>query len=569
MDKELKFTWTDILKYGAIGGLVAIFVILVGMVEAFNDRYVIAETVNLGQIALFSPVFLLAYFAANNARKVKSTSFAIITSALVGVVSGAFVAALLVLGTHINLRAVFLNVSPDLLDILHLGRETMTTAVMANLIVSTVVGLAAGLFALVPHKWSNALLTGMAFVLLMGIMQELMGITFGNKDWYKPIGAFIYAKKGLSWGGTILFLVLGILFSLWRNSDKLHPAKKVETMPRKQQMTVRIVAFLLGLIVLLALPKFLGSYPSEILTTVGIYIIMGLGLNIVVGFAGLLDLGYVAFFAIGAYTVGILTTSGKLATMGWSFWMALPVAVFLAMMAGVILGIPVLKMRGDYLAIVTLGFGEIIRVVVLSDWLKPYIGGAQGILQIPKPQIGGFAFKGPQQIYYIVLAGIIIVGYIAWRLRDARVGRAWKALREDEDVAEAMGIHLVSTKLLAFATGAAFAGLAGAIFAAKLGSIFPHSFNLIVSINVLSLIIVGGIGSLPGVVVGALILVGMPELLREFADFRMLFYGALLVVMMLVKPEGFVPEKTHARELSEKEPPAPEIEPDAPAREAI
>jgi len=329
------------------------------------------------------------------------------------------------------------------------------------------------------------------------------------------------------------------------------------------------VAWLLGLVILLALPKFLGSYPSEILTTVGIYIIMGLGLNIVVGFAGLLDLGYVAFFAIGAYTVGILTTSGKLATMGWSFWMALPVAVFLAMMAGVILGIPVLKMRGDYLAIVTLGFGEIIRVVVLSDWLKPYIGGAQGILQIPKPQIGGFAFKGPQQIYYIVLAGIIIVGYIAWRLRDARVGRAWKALREDEDVAEAMGIHLVSTKLLAFATGAAFAGLAGAIFAAKLGSIFPHSFNLIVSINVLSLIIVGGIGSLPGVVVGALILVGMPELLREFADFRMLFYGALLVVMMLVKPEGFVPEKTHARELSEKEPPAPEIEPDAPAREAI
>ena len=569
MDKELKFTWTDILKYGAIGGFVAVFVILVGMVEAFNERYIIAETVNLGQIALFSPVFLLAYFAVNHARKVKSTGFAILTSALVGLVSGAFVAALLVLGTNINLRAVFLNVSPDLLEILHLGRESMGAAIAANLIVSMVVGLAAGLFALVPHRWSNALLTGMAFVLLMGILQELMSITFGTKDWYKPIGEFIYAKKGLSWGGTALFLILGILFSLWRSGDKLHPGKKVAKMPSRQQMTVRIVAFFLGLVVLLALPRFLGSYPSEILTTVGIYIIMGLGLNIVVGFAGLLDLGYVAFFAIGAYTVGILTTTGKLATVGWSFWMALPAAVFLAMMAGVILGIPVLKMRGDYLAIVTLGFGEIIRVVVLSDWLKPYIGGAQGILQIPKPHIGGFVFKGPQQIYYIVLAGIIVVGYVAWRLRDARVGRAWKALREDEDVAGAMGIHLVSSKLMAFATGAAFAGLAGAIFAAKLGSIFPHSFNLIVSINVLSLIIVGGIGSLPGVVVGALILVGMPELLREFADFRMLFYGALLVVMMLVKPEGFVPEKTHARELKEKEPFSPEIEPEAPAREAI
>ena len=569
MDKELKFTWSDILKYGAIAGVVAIYVILVGMVEAFNERYIISETVNLGQIALFSPVFLLGYFATNSARQIKSAGFAILASALVGLVGGAFVAALLFLGTHVNLRAVFLNVSPELLDILHLGRETMTAAIVANLIISAIVGLFGGLFALAPHKWSNALLVGLSIVLLMGVMQELMTITFGNKDWYKPVGKFIYAQKGLSWGGTILFLALGVGYSLWRSSGKFRPAARVAKMPAKQRLSISLAAWALGLLILLALPKFLGSYPSEILTTVGIYIIMGLGLNIVVGFAGLLDLGYVAFFAIGAYTVGILTSTGKLATVGWSFWMALPVAVFLAMMAGVILGIPVLKMRGDYLAIVTLGFGEIIRVVVLSDWLKPFIGGAQGILQIPKPQIGEFVFKKPEQMYYIVLAGILLVGYVAWRLRDARVGRAWKALREDEDVAEAMGIHLVSTKLMAFATGAAFAGLAGAIFAAKLGSIFPHSFNLIVSINVLSLIIVGGIGSLPGVVVGALILVGLPELLREFADFRMLFYGALLVAMMLVKPEGFVPEKTHARELSEKEPLAPGIEPETPARETI
>ncbi len=568
MDKELKFSWTDILKFGAIAGVVAIYVILVGMVEAFNDRYIISETVNLGQIALFSPVFLLGYFAANTARQIKSTGFAVLSSALVGLISGIFVAALLVAGTNINLRSIFLNVSPELLKILHLGQETMALAIVANLIISALVGLLGGLFALTPHKWSNALLVGLSIVLLMGIMQELMTITFGNKDWYKPIGKFIYAQKGLSWGGTVFFLLVGMAYSLWRSSGKLRPAARVAKMPAKQRMTISLTAWALGLLILLALPKFLGSYPSEILTTVGIYIIMGLGLNIVVGFAGLLDLGYVAFFAIGAYTVGILTTTGKLATLGWSFWMALPVAVFLAMMAGVILGIPVLKMRGDYLAIVTLGFGEIIRVVVLSDWLKPYIGGAQGILQIPKPHIGDFVFKKPEQMYYIVLVGILLVGYVAWRLRDARVGRAWKALREDEDVAEAMGIHLVSTKLLAFATGAAFAGLAGAIFAAKLGSIFPHSFNLIVSINVLSLIIVGGIGSLPGVIVGALILVGLPELLREFADFRMLFYGALLVAMMLVKPEGFVPEKTHARELHD-EPLEPEVAPEAPVREAI
>ncbi len=160
MDKELKFTWADILKFGAIAGFVAVFVILVGMVEAFNERYIISETVTLGQIALFAPTFVLGYFAANSARKVKPTWFAIVSSALVGLVGGAFVAGLLVLGTNFNLRAVFLNVSPELLEILHLGQETMMGAIAANLIISAIVGLAGGLFALTPHRWSNALLVG-------------------------------------------------------------------------------------------------------------------------------------------------------------------------------------------------------------------------------------------------------------------------------------------------------------------------------------------------------------------------------------------------------------------------
>jgi len=180
MDKELKFTWSDILKYGAIGGIVAIYIILVGMVVAFNKRYIISETLTLGQIALFSPVFLLGYFSANNARKIKSLGYAVFVSAMVGLISGAFVAALLVLGTNINLRAVFLNVSPELLDILHLGQETMMGAIVANLLISAIVGLLGGLFALTPRRWSNALLAGIGFVLLMGIMQELMTITFGN-----------------------------------------------------------------------------------------------------------------------------------------------------------------------------------------------------------------------------------------------------------------------------------------------------------------------------------------------------------------------------------------------------
>jgi branched-chain amino acid transport system permease protein len=302
------------------------------------------------------------------------------------------------------------------------------------------------------------------------------------------------------------------------------------------------------------LPFILRTYLTEVINNVGLFILMGFGLNIVVGFAGLLDLGYVAFFAIGAYTMGVLTSDGELGRVGLTFWAAVPFAVLASTMAGVILGIPVLRMRGDYLAIVTLGFGEIIRILALSDFLAPFIGGAQGILKIPKASIGNFEFVTPESLYYIILIGCAIAAFVSWRLRDARLGRQWMAMREDEDVAEAMGIDLVQTKLLAFAMGAAFAGLSGAIFATKLGSVFPHSFNLLISINVLSLIILGGIGSLPGVVVGALVLVGLPELLREFAEYRMLMYGALLIVMMLARPEGFWPEATRKRELHEFEP---------------
>jgi branched-chain amino acid transport system permease protein len=231
------------------------------------------------------------------------------------------------------------------------------------------------------------------------------------------------------------------------------------------------------------------------------------------------------------------------------FWSALPFVLAAGIFSGFLLGVPVLKMRGDYLAIATLGFGEIIRILVLSDWLAPWIGGAQGIGQIPNISLAGYSFSTPQQIYYFILAGCILVGFISWRLRDSRLGRAWMAVREDEDVAQAMGINLVATKLMAFATGAGFSALSGAIFATKIGSVYPHSFNVIVSINIICLIIVGGMGSIPGVIVGAFALVGLPELLREFAEFRLLVYGAALVAMMLLKPEGLWPDVKRRREL--------------------
>jgi branched-chain amino acid transport system permease protein len=261
--------------------------------------------------------------------------------------------------------------------------------------------------------------------------------------------------------------------------------------------------WVLAAAIILALPL-LGTYPSEVFDNIGLYALMALGLNIVVGFAGLLDLGYVAFFAIGAYTMGVLT-SPEIAWTGvqLTFWEALPFAVGVSTLAGILLGIPVLGMRGDYLAIVTLGFGEIIRLVALSDWLKPYIGGSNGITLIPKPVLGPVVLGTQQGLYYVILAGILLAIFVSTRTKYSRLGRAWMAVREDEDVAQAMGIDLVRTKLMAFATGAAFAGLAGAFFATKLTSIYPHSFHLLVSINALCVVIVGGMGSIPGAVVGS------------------------------------------------------------------
>ena len=345
--------------------------------------------------------------------------------------------------------------------------------------------------------------------------------------------------------------ILAVVMTVWA-LKKQDVKTGYGSLPSGTQRGVKIGGLFILAVVLIALPHVLGLFLSEVLTIVGLYVLLGLGLNIVVGYAGMLDLGYVAFFAIGSYVTAVLT-SPELGFFNFSFWGALPFAVILGIFSGVLLGIPVLKMRGDYLAIATLGFGEIIRVLVLSDFLRPWLGGAQGAGGIPKASILGYRFAGPQQIYYLILAGCILVVFISLRLKDSRLGRAWMAIREDEDVAQAMGINLVSTKLLAFATGAGFSALSGAIFASKLGSVYPHSFSVMISIFVICLIIVGGMGSIPGVIVGAAALVGLPELLREFAEYRMLVYGAALVAMMILRPEGLWPEAKHKIELHAEE----------------
>lgn len=280
----------------------------------------------------------------------------------------------------------------------------------------------------------------------------------------------------------------------------------------------------------------------------GLYIVLGLGLNVVVGFAGLLDLGYVAFYAIGAYTYGLLA-SGHFG-IHISFWIVLPIAALLAAFAGVLLGIPVLRMRGDYLAIVTLGFGEIIRILLNN--LKNLTNGSQGVVGIDDPVLFGMEMDTGTHFYYLVFILLVVVVFVVNRLNHSRLGRSWIALREDEDVAEMMGINTTAAKLFAFGTGAFIGGLGGAIFAAWQGSIFPDNFNLMVSINVISLIIIGGIGSIPGVIIGSVALITLPDILRQFSDYRMLLFGFLLIVMMIARPEGFIPSRRRKLELHDE-----------------
>jgi branched-chain amino acid transport system permease protein len=436
-------------------------------------------------------------------------------------------------------------VSPDLIEMLTFAGSLV--AAHAHLVLGACGLLGAG-FSLLSPRVQRAFLAGLLAVLVIGVLSEIM-VERTRRFFGNDVTRFLFDGDAFRAHTALGIFLIAVLASVLLARSRRKGSSGNQARPTAGRLRNQILAFGVVAALLLLLPALFGSYLSEVVNNVGLFVLMGLGLNIVVGFAGLLDLGYVAFFAIGAYTMGVLTSEGSLGLAGLSFWTALPICVAAAAMAGLLLGVPVLRMRGDYLAIVTLGFGEIIRVLALSDLLKPLIGGAQGVLQIPKPRILTLDLVRPEYVYYIILAGCLLAAFVAWRLSEARLGRQWMAMREDEDVAEAMGIRLVSVKLLAFVIGASFSGLAGAIFASKLTSIFPHSLNLLISINVLCVIIIGGLGSIPGVLVGAIVLVGLPEMLREFQQYRYLIYGVVLIGMMLYKPEGFWPSPMRRREL--------------------
>lgn len=291
----------------------------------------------------------------------------------------------------------------------------------------------------------------------------------------------------------------------------------------------------IGLVSLL-FPMMMSSYQVSIITTALMYVMLGLGLNIVVGLAGLLDLGYVAFYAVGAYAYALLNHH-----FGLGFWVCLPLAAVLAAVFGILLGFPVLRLRGDYLAIVTLGFGEIIRLI-LENWNELSFGPS-GIAGISRPWFFGMALN-PQQanitMYYIMIAMVVLTIFVVHRLGNSRIGRAWIALREDEIACQAMGIDKTRAKLTAFALGATWAGMVGCIFAAKTTFINPASFTFMESAIILSIVVLGGMGSIPGVILAALILILLPEYLRAFSQLRMLIFGASMVLMMVFRPQGLI-----------------------------
>jgi ABC-type branched-subunit amino acid transport system permease subunit len=436
-------------------------------------------------------------------------------------------------------------------------------------------GIAASPRPLIEEEDSlqRAILAGTAAGLVSGLISAAIGFIFGtltaNKidpRTYLPsvspesIRMFLFNQPPLT-GSLMLIALLTVsglagaaLAFFLRSNDRIKSgARKASNSVGDTLQSERVanitknryvrMAFLLLLaIILIALPRTWGSYWNYVFGTVGIYIILGLGLNIITGWSGQLVLGYVAFFAIGAYTFALLTAPEP-HHLTWNFWIALGLAVLAAAIVGLLLGLPILNLRGDYLAIVTLGFAEIIRILLKSDLMTNYTAGPRGIRDIAGPSLFGKSFASDVDFMYLIIIAVLVVTFLANRLKNSRTGKAWFAINLDETVARATGVNAFSSKILALALAAGIAGLAGALFASRNQFTGPDDHALMVSINVLCLLIVGGIGSIPGIFLGAFILKGLPEILRETENFRLLIFGILLIVMMRLRPEGFLPAR--------------------------
>lgn len=544
--------WSQVLKQGLVSGGILLFVGMIGMLAAFHERQIVQNFFTLGQLMMVIVPFVAAFLITRKVlTETKQEQQAIMSGLTVGVLTATPSLILLALTNLLpNINEILINVNNRWIEALTFN-NVETQFIGAILFFAVIMASAAGGTGLsfVPDEYRKTLIYGTSFWLVIGVFGETVNLIL-NQLLPRSLIALIFRRDTLRFAPAIILLILGNLGAfLWvSNAEAIREETKRK--PGQAHSQYYYIGMALFAALLLLLPWIIGRSLSDVAVTVGLFVLMGFGLNIAIGQAGLLDLGYVTNYAVGAYILAVLTSTGLLGRgpEALNFWLVVPIALLAAMFAGFFFAVPVLKMRGDYLAIATLGFGEIIGKLALSDWLKPLIGGAQGVLRIPKPVLFGLEFRNPEQLYYIVLAACLITLFVSIRLTNSRTGRQWMAIREDEDVASAMGINVARAKLLAFTLSAATGGVAGAIFAAKVGTVFPNSFTVFISINVLSLIIVGGMGSNPGILLGAIALVGMPELLREFSEYRWLIYGALLIFMMVNRPEGLWPSNIRQRE---------------------
>jgi branched-chain amino acid transport system permease protein len=383
---------------------------------------------------------------------------------------------------------------------------------------------------------------GVGLLWFLILLWPMLGIT--------PDG-FEFGKTLTVFGYVAVAAVIIMLFYQIQQAGKLDavgtPLKAATvSVQGLYERTPRWILLSIVMACAIAYPLLTERYAHDVAIQVLVYICLGLGLNIVIGLAGLLDLGYIAFYGVGAYTYALMSLH-----FGLSFWLCLPVSALTAAVAGCIIGYPTLRMRGDYLAIVTLGFGEIVRLI-LNNWMA-LTNGPNGILSIPRPELFGYSFRSLSSMYYVILGIAVITILSVYRLNYSRIGRAWEAIREDETAAELMGVNTFLLKLLAYAMGATFAGFAGAFFSARMKFVGPESFTFLESAMVLAMVILGGMGSIPGVILGVLALVALPELFREFELYRMLVFGGVMTLMMLIRPAGIWPAKRVGRRSEEAE----------------
>lgn len=540
--------WRQVINIGLQMGGTGLALALVGILSMFNNRPIIVGVVTLGYATL-GILFLVAGLRVGQKRPFADLTMNVVAGAVAGTIAATMVAALAGAMSLVNFRSIFLSLDKPLLDMLTFSMKPAGLGVLCLIGLGTVLGIIGALAVALPQNIRHPLSYGVIAAGLAGLFQELIRPILANSTVTKPIHDLLYTYTGLKLQGAIIIFVVTVVWVVIRDLTRETTTARFNSLSPATRRNLRWVFFAAAAILATLFPLYAGNFVGQVLLMVGLFILMGMGLNLEVGIAGLLDLGFVAFYAVGAYTTALLTADSPFALAHLSYWEAMPIAVLASVAVGIIFGIPVLKVRGDYLAVATLGLGEIVRVIVLSDAAAPLLAGAKGILQIPRPAIGDLSFSTPVSLFYLTLVASLIAAYVAWRLEESRLGRAWMAIRDDEDVAQALGINLIRVKLLAYGLGAAFAGLAGSIFATMLGTIYPHSFQLIISINILALIIVGGIGSLPGVALGAAVLIGLPEALREFGEFRFLFYGLAIIAVMRIRPEGLWPSAAKRREM--------------------